>query len=131
VLEVALETMYGDIGVTWPDPDGSPHDLLVFFPATNNRVKSYATHRLPEHETVFAMTVHKSQGSEFDEVILLLPPKDYPVLTRELIYTGLTRARHKFSLWTKPSVFRRAIIKKIERTSGLRESLWQQNNKLF
>jgi exodeoxyribonuclease V alpha subunit len=115
----------GDIGVTWPDPDGSPQDLLVFFPAANDQVKSYAIHRLPEHETVFAMTVHKSQGSEFDEIILLLPPKDYPVLTRELIYTGLTRAKHKFSLWAKPSVLENTIKQKIERTSGLRESLWQ------
>jgi exodeoxyribonuclease V alpha subunit len=115
----------GDIGVTWPDPDGSPQDLLVFFPAANDQVKSYATHRLPEHETVFAMTVHKSQGSEFDEVILLLPPKNYPVLTRELIYTGLTRAKQKFYLWARPSVLDNAIKQKIERTSGLRESLWK------
>ena len=115
----------GDIGVTWPDPAGSPQDLLVFFPAANDQVKSYATHRLPEHETVFAMTVHKSQGSEFDEIVLLLPPKDYPVLTRELIYTGLTRAKNIFSLWAKQSVLENAIKQKIERTSGLRESLWQ------
>ncbi len=115
----------GDIGVTWPDPDGSPQDLLVFFPAANDQVKSYATHRLPDHETVFAMTVHKSQGSEFDEVILLLPPKNYTVLTRELIYTGLTRAKQSFSLWAKSSVLENAIKQKIERTSGLRESLWQ------
>ncbi|MBW2412053.1 MAG: exodeoxyribonuclease V subunit alpha [Deltaproteobacteria bacterium] len=115
----------GDIGVTWPDPAGSPQDLLVFFPAANDQVKSYAIHRLPEHETVFAMTVHKSQGSEFDEIILLVPPKNYSVLTRELIYTGLTRAKHKFSLWAKSSVLENAIKQKIERTSGLRESLWQ------
>jgi exodeoxyribonuclease V alpha subunit len=115
----------GDIGIAWPNPDGNSQQLLVFFPTPDGRVKSYAPHRLPEHETVFAMTVHKSQGSEFDEVILLLPAKDYPVLTRELIYTGLTRARHRFSVWTKASVFKNAIIQKIDRTSGLRESLWQ------
>lgn len=115
----------GDIGITWPDPEGSSQDLLVYFPAADDQVKSYATHRLPEHETVFAMTVHKSQGSEFDEVILLLPPKDSPVLTRELIYTGLTRAKRKFSLWAKPAVLNNAITLKIERASGLRESLWR------
>ena len=115
----------GDIGITWPGSNGQLRDLQVFFPAGNGQVKHYATHRLPEHETALAMTVHKSQGSEFDDVVLLLPPKDYPVLTRELIYTGLTRAKQKFSLWAKPSVLRNAIKQKIERTSGLRESLWQ------
>ena len=115
----------GDIGVAWPDPDGTRQELLVFFPTADNHLKSYATHRLPEHETVFAMTVHKSQGSEFDEIVLLLPPKNYAVLTRELIYTGLTRAKRTFSLWARPSVLKNAIKQKIERTSGLRESLWQ------
>ena len=123
--DYSLGLFNGDIGVTWPDPDGPRQDLLVFFPAANNQVKSYATHRLPEHETVFAMTVHKSQGSEFDEIILLLPPKDYTVLTRELIYTGLTRAKQRFSLLARTAVLEKAIKQKIERTSGLRETLWQ------
>jgi exodeoxyribonuclease V alpha subunit len=71
------------------------------------------------------MTVHKSQGSEFDHVILILPDKDYPLLTRELIYTGLTRARKKVSIWGTESVFKTAIVRKIERTSGLRDALWR------
>jgi exodeoxyribonuclease V alpha subunit len=70
------------------------------------------------------MTVHKSQGSEFDHVILILPDKDYPLMTRELIYTGLTRARRKVSIWGTESVLRLAISRKIERSSGLREALW-------
>ena len=115
----------GDIGITWPDPEDPSRVPYVFFTAGDGRVKRFATHRLPEHETVFAMTVHKSQGSEFDDVVLLLPNKDYPVLTRELIYTGLTRAKQKFSIWTRPSIFSKAITRKIERTSGLRTSLWQ------
>jgi exodeoxyribonuclease V alpha subunit len=115
----------GDIGITWPDSDGSSRALHVFFPAADGQSKRYATHRLPEHETVFAMTVHKSQGSEFDDVVLILPTRDYPVLTRELIYTGLTRAKQTFSLWANPSVPNIAIKRKIERASGLRESLWQ------
>jgi exodeoxyribonuclease V alpha subunit len=123
--DYSLGLFNGDIGMTWPDPDGSAQGLRVFFPAGDGQVKHFATHRLPEHETAFAMTVHKSQGSEFDEVVLLLPPRDYPVLTRELIYTGLTRAKQKFSLWAKPSVLSNAIKQKIERTSGLRESLWK------
>jgi exodeoxyribonuclease V alpha subunit len=70
------------------------------------------------------MTVHKSQGSEFDEVLLILPDNDLPLLTRELIYTALTRARKKITIWATRSVIRKAIARKIERDSGLRDALW-------
>ena len=115
----------GDIGITLPDPDDKTRELSVFFSAGDGEIKRFAIHRLPEHETVFAMTVHKSQGSEFDEVVLILPNKDYPVLSRELVYTGLTRAKKKFSVWTTRSILRNTIKRKIERTSGLREVLWK------
>jgi exodeoxyribonuclease V alpha subunit len=71
------------------------------------------------------MTVHKSQGSEFDHVIIILPDKDYPLMTRELIYTALTRARQKVSVWGTEPVLTTAISRKIERSSGLREALWE------
>jgi exodeoxyribonuclease V alpha subunit len=115
----------GDVGIAWPDPDSSSAELYVFFPSGDGRVKRYPTHGLPDHETVFALTVHKGQGSEFDEVVLILPDRDYPVLTRELLYTGLTRAKQKFSIWTNPSILSNTIERKIERASGLRESLWK------
>lgn len=115
----------GDIGVTLPDPDSASEALYVFFPAGDGEIRRYAIHRLPEHETVFAMTVHKSQGSEFDEVVLILPNKDYPVLTRELVYTGLTRAKKKFTIWAQASVLRNTIKRRINRISGLREALWE------
>ncbi|UCF94319.1 MAG: ATP-binding domain-containing protein [Desulfobacterales bacterium] len=70
------------------------------------------------------MTVHKSQGSEFDDVFLVLPARDYPVLTRELIYTGLTRTRRKISIWGPQAVLNAAISRKIEGTSGLCDALW-------
>jgi exodeoxyribonuclease V alpha subunit len=114
----------GDIGITWPNPDSPVAELCVFFPAGDGRLKRCPTQSLPDHETVFALTVHKSQGSEFDEVVLILPDKDYPVLTRELLYTGITRAKKKFSIWTHPSILSNTITRKIERASGLRESLW-------
>jgi exodeoxyribonuclease V alpha subunit len=115
----------GDIGITLPNPDAKTRELSVFFSAGDGEIKRFAIHRLPEHETVFAMTVHKSQGSEFDEVVLILPNKDYPVLTRELVYTGLTRSKNKFSVWATRSILRNTIKRKIERTSGLREALWK------
>ncbi len=122
--DYGLGLFNGDIGVTLPDPDSKAKELYVFFSAGHGELKRYAIHRLPEHETVFAMTVHKSQGSEFDEVVLILPDKDYPVLTRELVYTGLTRTKKTFSIWANPSVFNNTIKRTISRTSGLRDGLW-------
>jgi len=79
---------------------------------------------LPQHETVYAMTVHKSQGSEFDEVLFIMPDRDFEILTRELIYTALTRARKKISIWGNRETIQRAISRRIKRTSGLRDALW-------
>ena len=76
------------------------------------------------HQEVYAMTIHKSQGSEFDEVLLVLPEKDNPLLTRELLYTGITRARRKLSILASESVIRSAVSRRIERASGLRDALW-------
>jgi len=115
----------GDIGITMSDSSSNDGDLYVFFPGDAGALKRFSPYRLPEHQTVFAMTVHKSQGSEFDEVLLILPDKDYPVITRELIYTGITRARKKVSIWGSKSVLYSSIERKIERTSGLRDALWK------
>jgi len=80
--------------------------------------------RLPEHETVFAMTVHKSQGSEFDHVLLMLPETDLPVLSRELVYAGITRAKTRLDLFCNKDVFAAAAARRTKRTSGLRDLLW-------
>ncbi len=69
------------------------------------------------------MTVHKSQGSEFEKVLLVLPAEENPVVTRELIYTGLTRARRRVEVWYRESSLRTAISRQIQRESGLRERL--------
>ena len=81
--------------------------------------------RLPEHETAYAMTVHKSQGSEFERVLMVLPREDSAVLTRELVYTGLTRASKEVELWSDQGIFATAVRRRISRRSGLREALWQ------
>ena len=62
--------------------------------------------RLPEHETVFGMTVHKAQGSEFDHVLLILPNQASPVLTREMLYTAVTRARKRVEIWAPTGSYR-------------------------
>ena len=79
--------------------------------------------RLPEVETAFALTVHKSQGSEFARVLMLLPETDSPVLTRELVYTGITRAAKNVEIWDSNAMLLRAIQRRVERTSGLLDKL--------
>jgi exodeoxyribonuclease V alpha subunit len=70
------------------------------------------------------MTVHKSQGSEFRRVGLLLPPALSPVLTRELVYTGVTRAKEAVRLYGTVEVLRESVKRRVERASGLRDALW-------
>jgi len=72
------------------------------------------------------MTVHKSQGSEFEQVILILSDRDIPLITRELIYMGITRARKDVDIWTGEDLLKRAILRRISRQSGLTDAL--QNN---
>ena len=114
----------GDIGVALGDPAAAPGELAVFFPDGAGGLRRFMPYRLPEHETVYAMTVHKSQGSEFEEVLLALPEEDSPVLSRELVYTALTRARRRFTLVARRDVLAAAILRRMERASGLREALW-------
>lgn len=114
----------GDLGIALPDPN-SGDDLRAFFPLPDGSFRRLHPLRLPEHETVYAMTVHKSQGSEFDRVLLILPDRDSPVLTRELIYTAVTRARERVEIWGHEGVFQGAVSRRIERMSGLRDALWE------
>lgn len=118
-----LKLFNGDIGLALPDVDG---EMRVFFASADGELRKFSPARLPEHETVFAMTIHKSQGSEFGAVLLILPVEDAPILTRELIYTGLTRARDRVEIWSPESVLRAAFAKRISRTSGLRDALWSR-----
>jgi len=120
-----LELFNGDIGITMPAPGTSSKNMYVYFPGNSGELRRFSPHRLPEHETVYAMTVHKSQGSEFENILFILPDRDYPVLTRELFYTGITRAIQNVSIWGSEDVIRSTISRKIERTSGLRDALWE------
>ena len=118
-----LDVFNGDMGIVLKDPDNQD-ELLVFFSGNNSEIRSIAPYRLPEHETAYAMTIHKSQGSEFNEVLMVLPEKDTPILTRELIYTGSTRARQNLSILSSESAIRLAVSRRIERVSGLRDKLY-------
>jgi exodeoxyribonuclease V alpha subunit len=120
--DYAIELFNGDVGIILPDPDAGG-ELRAFFPKPDGDYRKIRPFRLPDHELAFAMTVHKSQGSEFSNVLLLLPEQDSPILTRELIYTGITRAAKKVEIWGNEDVFRLAVSRRIKRTSGLREAL--------
>ncbi len=121
--DYGLGLFNGDVGIALRDR-AAAGEIRVFFPTADGGVRRLHPLRLPGHETVYAMTVHKSQGSEFDRVLLLLPDRDAPVLTRELLYTGLTRARESVFVWSDPSVFRQAAGRRTVRSSGLRDALW-------
>jgi len=106
--DYTVRVFNGDVGVTLPGPGGR---FLVHFPHPTGGTRPLAPSRLPEHETAFAMTVHKAQGSEFERVEVVLPARDSRVLTRELLYTALTRARASVRLWARPAVLRDTIAR--------------------
>lgn len=108
----------GDVGATLVI-DGEP---MVWFDGPDGP-RSIAPSRLPAHETAWAMTVHKSQGSEFDDVVLVLPDSDVRLVTRELLYTGITRARKSVTLVGAELVLQRALQRSVARESGLVDRL--------
>ena len=113
----------GDTGIILPDPDPDTGHLRAFFAASDGTIRAIPPEFLPKHETAFAMTVHKSQGSEFERVLMVLPPEDSILLTRELIYTGITRAKQSVTIWSDEAVFGGAVKRRTERRSGLREKI--------
>ncbi len=127
VNDHAQQLYNGDVGLMLPDPEAQG-ELRVFF-ETANGLRRILPSRLPRHETVYAMTVHKSQGSEFDEVLLLLPEQESRVLTRELLYTGITRARKRVSIIGKSQRLNEAIAQPVRRSTGLFEALWYDRQK--
>jgi len=115
--DYSLKLMNGDIGICmqWPEKG-----LRVAFPDGKQGIRWVLPSRLQAVETVFAMTVHKSQGSEFTHTALVLPDYGNPVLTKELIYTGITRSKEKFTLvHSKDAVLQQALQRQVERASGL------------
>ncbi|MEE7558406.1 ATP-binding domain-containing protein, partial [Xanthomonas sp. Kuri4-2] len=107
----------GDVGICLSDGSGA---LVAWFEGEGDgQVRGFHPAALPAHESAFAMTVHKAQGSEFDEVWLQLPTRDARVLSRELVYTGLTRARQTLHLAASETVLRAALARHAARISGL------------
>jgi len=106
----------GDVGLCWADKNGT---VRVHF----EDGRAIGVSQLPEHEPVFAMTVHKAQGSGFDTVLVTLPETSMPLLTRELLYTAITRAKRRCVLWGDEPQVRQCCEHETLRMSGLAEKI--------
>ncbi len=114
----------GDVGLLWADGDGD--GLRAWFVRVDGAPHAVPLPLLPAHEPCWAMTVHKSQGSEFDRVALLLPDEPNPLLSRELLYTAITRTRTGLDLCAAEAVLRFAVSRQVRRGSGLAARLgWE------
>ena len=111
----------GDTGLIWPDENGH---MMAWFKDGEGATRAVAPGRLPSHQTCFAMTVHKTQGSEFTRVLLVLPEPPQTLLSRDLLYTGITRARKAAQVYASTESIRVACETKRARASGLRDHLW-------
>jgi exodeoxyribonuclease V alpha subunit len=107
----------GDIGVVFPDAEANG-EMRVFFEDTTGEIRKFSPSRLPTHETVFAITIHKSQGSEFCAVLLILPGDDVPILRRELIYTGLTQPETKWKFGQRKACCARPLLNGLHARPG-------------
>lgn len=111
-----LQLYNGDIGVCLHDEHG---ETKVFFPRPDGGFQGFSPARLPPCETVFAMTIHKSQGSEFEEICVFLPDYVQPILTKELLYTAITRAKKSIKLVTSEKIFSATVQASVNRVTGL------------
>lgn len=110
----------GDVGICLRDTRGA---TTVFFDGGSEGVRGFHPAALPAHSSAFALTVHKAQGSEFDQAWVVLPVNDARSLTRELLYTALTRARREVHVFASAEILRATLARKAQRVSGLRERL--------
>jgi exodeoxyribonuclease V alpha subunit len=117
--DYSLSLFNGDIGIT-----SNKETVEVIFPGTDGERRSVHPSRLPEHETAYAMTIHKSQGSEFDNVLVVMPDKWNMVMTRELLYTAVTRAKKSVVIAAGSDIVREMIQTPTRRMSGLKQKLW-------
>lgn len=112
----------GDIGLVLPDETGKKAKVY-FETEVDEKNHALSLSRLPNYEPAYVMTVHKSQGSEFAHTLLIMPQTMSPVLTKELLYTAVTRAKEKFTLFSDERIWGRAVKNKVQRQSGLKEQL--------
>ncbi|MEY8713699.1 exodeoxyribonuclease V subunit alpha [Francisella philomiragia] len=112
----SLGLFNGDVGIIWPDDTGK---LRAYFDGKD--AKAFSLNMLPKYESVYAMTIHKTQGSEFDEIVIILPAEDNEALSKQLLYTAITRAKHKLTIISEQSSLRDIAQKDIKRNSNISE----------
>jgi len=140
--DYGLKLFNGDIGIVMDDDaDGATEDELtsakkvVWFENTDEdsgerSYRSFPCNMIPEHETSFAITIHKSQGSEYNRVMIIMPDRDNQKLfTKELLYTAITRAKEEVNIWCNEAVFKNTACRKAECASGLVDQLDQMLNR--
>jgi exodeoxyribonuclease V alpha subunit len=115
-----LNLMNGDVGVLLENEQG---ELKACFADIDNNIRAFNPASLGEHRTAFAISIHKSQGSEFDNIFIIMPNKVSPLLTKELIYTAITRAKKNCTIIASPEIFYQAAITRMQRQSGLKKKL--------
>ena len=116
--EYSLNLYNGDMGICLPDP-ANPGSMKIWFERIDGSLQGVLPGRIGGCETAYALTIHKSQGTEVGEVLVVLPEKESTLVTRELLYTAVTRARHSVKVSSSRQVFDCAVSGKIERHSGL------------
>jgi len=112
----------GDHGIIFSDGIKNP---MTYFAFDDAELRSVSPARLPEHETFYAMTIHKSQGSEYDTVLTVLPDTDSPILSRELLYTAVTRAKSHVIIVANVPELKACIERRSQRQSGWRDAFWR------
>jgi exodeoxyribonuclease V alpha subunit len=118
-----MKLFNGDVGLIWTDETGK---LKAFFPDASGEqegFRSFDVNTLPPFETVYAMTVHKAQGSGFQNILIICPPTVSPLMTREMIYTAITRAKKQAIIWSDESVLIEALRHRTSRHSNLAEKI--------
>lgn len=115
--DYGLGLFNGDVGVIWTDEEGL---LVAIFEQPDGQYLRVLPSRLPNHESVYAMTIHKTQGSEFLQLVMVLPQnKESKILSRELLYTGITRAKQTLQIATAKATWFQSVDTKIQRYSGI------------
>ena len=119
----SLDVRNGQTGILVRGPEGSS-GLFAAVPQGNDSVRLIGLSRLPRFDPMLSMTIHQSQGSQFEHAVLVLPLNRSPILTRELIYTGITRARKQVTIVGSEPILKEAISAEVQRASGLSGELW-------
>ena len=121
--DAGLNVFNGDVGFVAYDGMEQNRSLKVFIPSEKYGILKVSPIFLKHYESGFAMTVHKSQGSEYKNILIAISPKDNPILTKELVYTAITRAKEWVSLVALEEVLLAACLRKVHRQSGLSERI--------